>query len=544
MPSNPRPRKVCECAACKAYSFIDPTSGGRVYGRMVSEGEYRLHKGAALSGWAAMVHPPTVQPHATLTSDDAFVTSLCNATFLATRTSLKFIHADKQNNTSDTIPSSYDLHVSSSSSEHLFGLTDSPDNRQFREAEGLVKQLRAFLTEGSPEQQAQRRSAVEDAEATLFQHLKTEWSRQRPRLTQQQSYKRQVNTGKSNSRSMYWQMNSVSADSLFKPWKERSTAALAFTLSLLIAYYFKRSTESATRLVALGFRASADRPTALQQPRDVDTMSADFHLDPDIETYSMCPRSQCCALYTISPSLSASHRCTSTYAAPPNICGADLYQTKTIKGRPHDVPILKVAYHRLRAWLARMLSRADIEPYLEEYKTHRPGSEMHDIWDSERWWDFHDGFMRDVETPGSGKDNRLKLLFGLSMDGFNPFQIKAAKQVRIFSFLLRPSLSSFIYPPKFFTETDCLCRLPSALEPPCPSPISSREHLPRLCLAPPPFHIRDQSRFAYTGRGLSRGSIRAMVFKNISLPQWPASSSCNLARHRRYASHSPVGGTG
>ena len=90
-------------------------------------------------------------------------------------------------------------------------------------------------------------------------------------------------------------------------------------------------------------------------------------------------------------------------------------------------PILTFHFHSLFDWLARVLSRPDLEQYLEAYKTRSPVSdsqqEMSDIWDSPFWWSYADSFMEP-------EDGALKLAFGIGCDGFNPFFNKIAKQVR------------------------------------------------------------------------------------------------------------------
>jgi hypothetical protein len=88
----------------------------------------------------------------------------------------------------------------------------------------------------------------------------------------------------------------------------------------------------------------------------------------------------------------------------------------------------------LAAWLARMLARPDIASHLEDYKSHKERHEMHDVWDAPLWWQFGEGFMS-KEDQGV-----LKLLFGLSIDGFNPFHNKEAKQVN--TLILRAKLHS------------------------------------------------------------------------------------------------------
>lgn len=69
-----------------------------------------------------------------------------------------------------------------------------------------------------------------------------------------------------------------------------------------------------------------------------------------------------------------------------------------------------------------MLARPDMEELLEKYKDYKVKEVMEDIWQSSFWWNFKDAEGKPYFA--SAPDEELRLLFGLGMDGFNPFQSK------------------------------------------------------------------------------------------------------------------------
>lgn len=202
---------------------------------------------------------------------------------------------------------------------------------------------------------------------------------------------------------------------------------------MLISYYVFGCTERDLRHQALAFRASlraaGRQDIAMQQPLDRHTLLADFNLGTNLNTYVMC--SSCCALYPW-PAVDESHwtpegRCSSTYSAPPSTCNNPLFHAVEGKaGQEFQKPNLTYSHQPLQSWLARMLARPDIVAHLEDYTGHQfsERAEMADIWDSPEFWTFGDGFVN--KYPGA-----LKLMFGLGVDGFNPFHNKEAKQVRL-----------------------------------------------------------------------------------------------------------------
>ncbi|KAH9918428.1 uncharacterized protein B0H18DRAFT_882775, partial [Fomitopsis serialis] len=79
-------------------------------------------------------------------------------------------------------------------------------------------------------------------------------------------------------------------------------------------------------------------------------------------------------------------------------------------------------------WMARFLSRPDIEPMLDsrrEQTVSQLPDVQSDVWDAPMFHEFKDAaggaFIKGPKEEG-------RYLFSLSVDGFNPFQAKEAKQ--------------------------------------------------------------------------------------------------------------------
>ncbi|KAI9068234.1 hypothetical protein FKP32DRAFT_1562149, partial [Trametes sanguinea] len=98
---------------------------------------------------------------------------------------------------------------------------------------------------------------------------------------------------------------------------------------------------------------------------------------------------------------------------------------RNVSGTGAPIPVRKYLHQSLKHWLGRMLSRSDIEEYLELPHPNSPSPTMNDIFDGMILRRFlgPDG-RRFLDAP-SGE---LRLIFGLSTDGFNPYQMKEAKQ--------------------------------------------------------------------------------------------------------------------
>ncbi|RDX40374.1 hypothetical protein OH76DRAFT_1366326, partial [Lentinus brumalis] len=86
------------------------------------------------------------------------------------------------------------------------------------------------------------------------------------------------------------------------------------------------------------------------------------------------------------------------------------------------------AAYEMKGWLARLLSRKNIEVVMDEMLKRAVGAAkpiMTDLWDAPVFRELRteDG-KRFVDAP----PGESRLILGLSIDGFNPFQNKEAKQ--------------------------------------------------------------------------------------------------------------------
>lgn len=165
-------------------------------------------------------------------------------------------------------------------------------------------------------------------------------------------------------------------------------------------------------------------------PNQVSTMYKTLELLPDTTSYICCPK--CFALYEFNSEASKLiEKC--TYKETPSSvpCGRNLYKNRYFKGRKYNVPVKKYTQHSLKKWLGRFMCRKDIESYLDHnpYETGAAQGEMKDMWDGPELQEFcgPDG------EPFVKKDGKGgKYIFGLCMDGFNPYQNRqAGKKVSV-----------------------------------------------------------------------------------------------------------------
>lgn len=89
-----------------------------------------------------------------------------------------------------------------------------------------------------------------------------------------------------------------------------------------------------------------------------------------------------------------------------------------------EFPVRKYLHQSLKHWLGRMLSRKDIESWLELSRTGPASMPMKDIFDGLALRRFKDS--KRVALFLNGPPGELRIVFSLSVDGFNPFQTKAA----------------------------------------------------------------------------------------------------------------------
>ena len=156
--------------------------------------------------------------------------------------------------------------------------------------------------------------------------------------------------------------------------------------------------------------------------RDPRTVLTTFDLDPSVHEYICCP--SCFALYPCNDS--APRLCAHKSTPSSNACKAKLWRKRTIRGKSMDFPVRKYLHQSMRHWLGRMLSRKEIETWLQESRSGDPHDPMRDVFDGlalqkfKAPWENHPFLL--------APNDELRLVFSLSVDGFNPFQMKEAKQ--------------------------------------------------------------------------------------------------------------------
>ncbi|RXW19244.1 hypothetical protein EST38_g6612 [Candolleomyces aberdarensis] len=160
-------------------------------------------------------------------------------------------------------------------------------------------------------------------------------------------------------------------------------------------------------------------------PKDPRTLSARFLLEPTTTTYICCP--ECHKLYPFIPNDRPANPQICDYRKTPasEPCGAKLWKERDYG--PYGIrssPVKKYVHQDLKSWLGRLLSRPGIENLLENRAVDAK-SEVDDIWGGEVFRNFKD---RAGNPYYPGPDNELRLAFSLSVDGFDPYQNKVAKQ--------------------------------------------------------------------------------------------------------------------
>lgn len=181
-------------------------------------------------------------------------------------------------------------------------------------------------------------------------------------------------------------------------------------------------------------RSGAPLETIQQIPKYPSSCSTSFRLEPVTRQFLSCPA--CFCLYPYNPGddpNSTEHPaigCCSFKQTPTSSpCSEPLWSRRNIGGdRTRSVPRRKHLHQDLKSWLGRLLSRQGMEEILEKRPSSRsanPDIPIDDIWLSEVFLNLKDIFGQPF-YPGPGQE--LRLVFGLSVDGFNPFHMKTAKQ--------------------------------------------------------------------------------------------------------------------
>ena len=190
------------------------------------------------------------------------------------------------------------------------------------------------------------------------------------------------------------------------------------------------------------------RHLASEVPMDLRKLLILYDLDPVTRSYICCP--SCYFLYDYSTGNCKTRKrkvsrafedqmspedtllvvSTPTYCthrrvrtSPP--CGEPLFETVTVNAKTYTVPLLKYEVQDLKQWVGRLLSRPTIEDLV--FKAfRRPRKEyMEDMWDARHLCRI---LLKKGEHFLPGPTNETRMAFSFSMDSFNPYHMKEAKQ--------------------------------------------------------------------------------------------------------------------
>ena len=122
---------------------------------------------------------------------------------------------------------------------------------------------------------------------------------------------------------------------------------------------------------------------------------------------------------------SAPTRCTHRRLRSGPVCGEPLFDAITITGNVYVVPRFKYETQDLKEWLGWLLSRPAIDE--EVFKAFRKPRKdrMEDMWDGRHLCRI---LLKRGERFLPGPVDETRLAFSFSMDSFNPFHMKEAKQ--------------------------------------------------------------------------------------------------------------------
>ena len=185
-----------------------------------------------------------------------------------------------------------------------------------------------------------------------------------------------------------------------------------------------------------GFARSAGLPSDIVNliPKDLRPASSHFDIDPILRKFVSCPTCHC--LYPYNPSgapsrnshFTASH-CSFMKTPSSSPCDTPLWTKRVLGGgRIRSSPCAKYYHQDLKSWLGRLISRKGMEDLLESYPQGArgdPDAPIDDIWQSPLFNNLKD---RGGAPFLPGLLNEGRVIFGFSVDSFDPFGMKTAKQ--------------------------------------------------------------------------------------------------------------------
>lgn len=160
-------------------------------------------------------------------------------------------------------------------------------------------------------------------------------------------------------------------------------------------------------------------------PKDPRMCISYFDVEPVVSKYLRCP--ECHALYPLTDSKTHDvNQCTCQSAAESPVCGSMLWHSRRISGTViRCVPLNIYAHQSLKVWLGRLLSRPHIEDVIDNCSQELHAGSVTNIWSSNVFLNLKD-LSGQRFYPGPG--NEARLIFSISVDSFNPFGNKVAKQ--------------------------------------------------------------------------------------------------------------------
>lgn len=155
-------------------------------------------------------------------------------------------------------------------------------------------------------------------------------------------------------------------------------------------------------------------------PRDPRTVLSCLKLSPDVLTFVSCPR--CFALYPSDGE--APDVCSFKETITSKICGEPLIRFKTVGNTTTRVIAREYSHQILKTWLGKLLCRPGIEQLLDRDAFSEGLDHPYvDIFSGDVLRQFSDS---DGSTFLPSRPSEGRYVFGLSVDGFNPFLNKQA----------------------------------------------------------------------------------------------------------------------
>jgi hypothetical protein len=160
-------------------------------------------------------------------------------------------------------------------------------------------------------------------------------------------------------------------------------------------------------------------------PIDLRTAMKAFPIQAQTITYAVCPL--CCCTYK--PQMSEDGvlvypgRCSNQYPGEQGVCGVKLTKPGVHRGESIRIPIRPFVVQDMNSFVARMLSRPELEEALIRGMHCVKKEEMCDIKDGYILPAIVDKDQRQFMSYSSGE---LRLAWNLSVDWFNPYQNKQA----------------------------------------------------------------------------------------------------------------------